>query len=193
MEDLWIKYDEPFDVAYQRHLRELREFAARYRKVSPLPRYEQLTSEQRAQYRVLRKKMEQFTPYSPFSEKHLAIVHSTPAGLLAAREVFQPHSNCMVLLLFHERKKWFENPDHYGRRLFWTFWWNFHEKISPETNEYVRSNYPIAENERLWRLNSGRGGNASSEIWRWDGNIASYVCPAGGMVTNGYFVEDEYL
>lgn len=191
MLDFSIKYDEPFDVAYQRHLRELRDFARRCREALPLPSYEQLTSEQRVQYGVLREKMEQFTPYSSFSEKHVAILHSTPVGLLAASEVYKQYSDCMVLLLLRERKEWVRNPEHFLPGLFWTLWWNFPKKVSPNTNYSIRRDYPLALNETLWQLNFGRGGSASCEIWCWNGERLSFVCKYGGICEEDYHVTDD--
>jgi hypothetical protein len=192
MRDVFYTREE-IENARQTWAPRLREYANHCRIERPVPALNSLSVAEREQWRILRAKMQAFTPYSPFRREHVAILHSTPVGLLAAQEVFGPVAECMVFLLANEKVKWFDNIYPGVDGWYWFLWWTIHDRVPQRFADAVATHYPTPHGFAYWVVTEGRGaGDASHEVWKWDGAVAEPVEVFWQVYAEEGFVEEWY-
>ena len=166
--------DEQVDHARGIWLPRLFDYAKQCRTARPILSPQSLSAAEAEQYRILRSKMQGFKPYSPFRKDCVAIVHSTPVGLLAAEEVFRPVADCMVFLLADEKVNWFKNicTDVVGG-WYWFWSWTIHTEVPQRFAKDIAEQFPQPDGFVYWVLTEVRGGGSvSHELWKWDGKTS---------------------
>lgn len=167
---------DEINAAKSRSLPRLREFAAESRRKNPIPSRSELSAKDRCRLRLYKQKMRGFKPYSPFNESHVAILHSDVVGLLAARKIFGPYLNCLVLLTGDEFAAWHQTGDQMIDGWYWNFGWKIHTTV-PQELQPLLVHFPVANEFEYWIYTSTLGASASHALWRYDGGDATLIEP----------------
>ena len=184
---------QQIDDARKRGVPRLREFEAACRSRNPIPDFADLNVIDRRRYEMYVAKMNSFTPYSPWRDSFLGILHSDLVGLSAARDVFEPHLNCLVLMTSAERSEWYTTGDHRVDGWYWYLWWKIHTDVLPRFRDGLARNFPAPRGFDYWIFSHGRGSTSFYELWRndateaklVDGNFAA-VCAEHGPIEAWY-------
>lgn len=154
----------------------LRELAAEGRRRNPIPLRSELSAKDRCRLRLYKEKMLAFKPRSPFRQSCIGILHSDVVGFLAARKVFGPYLDCLVLLTGDELAAWHKTGDQIVDGWYWYFGWKIHTTV-PQLLSPLLSGYPAPDGFEYWVFTSTIGTGARHELWRYDGRNATVVEP----------------
>ena len=181
------------DAAREHCLPRLRGFEAECRVKNPIPTIDDLAAVDRCRYDLYTKKMREFTMYSPWRESIVGILHSDLVGLSAARDVFEPHLNCLVLLTSDERTMWYDTGDHEVDGWYWFLWWKIHTTIPERFRADIENQFPKPDGFDYWIFTHGRASTSFHELWRYDGCVATLtersfaaVCAEHGPIDEWY-------
>jgi hypothetical protein len=170
----FTNYDpEKIEQSRQAILPELRVFAAECRKERPLLAFDALSAAQLEQHRILREKMEAARARFRFSESCVALIHTSPVGLLASRDAFRGVEEGVICLLREERAEWFRRTAGSICGCHRILWWNLYDRLSKYFVARVARRFSRPDGETYWALNHGDDeGSSFRDIWTWDGQTA---------------------
>jgi len=190
-ETFWKKVSKAAEALapYLEWFPRLKGFAAKRRRKSPAPSWNELSPKEREQERILRSKMSEYS--SPDGARivgplhgHVSILATSRPGLSAANEIFS--SPDTVVLERAERDRWFaeiyvEDEDD-AFSWYSLAWWWIEEELPPEEETRILRDYPIPPGSSYWIAVSGIAcgplhGECKTDLWQWDGHWAEFIEP----------------
>ncbi len=181
--------DAEIQDAYHAWAPRLRDYAASCRRERPLPEEDALTFAQREQRRILSAVLKQFREAPNFSRRlHLQIVHGSLITLLAAQEVFE-NSEAVVPLLSAEWERLLPEITQGADGWYGSNWVTIHAPVPPCFRSFLHDTFPEPPGVELWVLTQARYGNATHDLWRWNGAVATFVMTLAQQYTEEGFID----